>query len=206
MRARGSMGRPRKSDARPLLSPDSIADAALALVDREGLGALSMRRVGAALGVEAMALYHHFPNKEALVDAVLKRGSPGSVPPLTADWREDVRALMCVVYEQLSAHPALLPLRWERRVNSPEAKLILEQERRIFNTAGIKGTLALDAHRLLGSYVVGFAVAGIQARKTIPEAEWSPQFEVGLEILLDGIEVHRDKGRRSSALASRKPK
>jgi hypothetical protein len=80
-------------------------------------------------------------------------------------------------------------------VNSPEAKLILEQERQIFEAAGIKGALALDAHRLLGSYVVGFVVAGIQARRTIPEAEWFPRFEVGLELMLDGLEVRR---RRST--------
>lgn len=76
------MGRPRQSDKRPPLSLDLIADAALELVDREGLGALSMRRIGAALGVEAMALYHHFPNKEALIEAMLRRGSSVPIPNL----------------------------------------------------------------------------------------------------------------------------
>jgi AcrR family transcriptional regulator len=64
------MGRPRRNDDWAPLSSDLIADAALALVDREGLGALSMRRIGVALGVEAMALYHHFPNKEALLEGL----------------------------------------------------------------------------------------------------------------------------------------
>jgi AcrR family transcriptional regulator len=185
------MGRPPKSDTRPPLSPGAITDAALALVDREGLGALSMRRVAATLGVEAMALYHHFPNKEALVEAILERGSPGSLPALTGKWRPDVHALMRVVYEQLSAHPALLPLRWERRVNSPEAKKTLALESQIFKAAGIDGRLALDAHRLLGSYVVGFVVAGMEARKSIPEEEWLSQFEIGLDIALDGIDARR---------------
>ncbi|MGC1463345.1 MAG: TetR/AcrR family transcriptional regulator [Terracidiphilus sp.] len=185
------MGRPRKSDKRPPLSPDAIANAALTLVDHEGLESLSMRRIAGALGVEAMALYHHFPSKEVLVDAVLQRGSPGSLPALTGKWRRDVKATMRVVYEHLSAHPALLPVRWERRVNSPEAKLILERERQIFEAAGIKGALARDAHRLLGSYVVGFVVVGIEARRTIREGEWFPQFEAGLEILLDGLEARR---------------
>lgn len=191
------MGRPPKSDMRPPLSPDMIADAALALVDQEGLGALSMRRVAGALGVEAMALYHHFPNKETLVEAVLERGSPGSLPTLTGKWRPDVHALMRVVYEQLSAHPVLLPLRWERRVNSPEAKKILALESQIFNAVGIDGRLALDAHRLLGSYVVGFAVAGMEARKSIPREEWLSQFEIGLDIVLDGIDVRRRRRKLS---------
>jgi AcrR family transcriptional regulator len=193
------MGRPRKSGERPPLSPDVIADAALALVDREGLEALSMRRIAGALGVEAMALYYHFSSKEALVEAVLQRGTPGALPAPTGKWRQDVKATMRVVYEQLSAHPVLLPLRWERRVNSPEAKRLLEQERRIFEGAGITGSLALDVHRLLGSYVVGFVAAGIPARKTIPESEWFAQFDVGLEILLDGVEVRRRAPRRSAS-------
>ena len=185
------MGRPPKSDTRPPLSPGAITDAALALVDQEGLGALSMRRVAGALGVEAMALYHHFPNKEALVEAVLERGSPGSLPALTGKWRLDVHALLRSVYEQLSAHPALLPLRWERRVNSPEARKTFALESKIFKAAGIEGRLALDVHRLLGSYVVGFVVAGMEARKSIPDEEWLSQFEIGLDIVLDGIDARR---------------
>jgi AcrR family transcriptional regulator len=185
------MGRPPKSDTRPPLSPVAIADAALALVDQEGLGALSMRRVAAAIGVEAMALYHHFPNKEALVEAVLERGTPGSLPMLTGQWRPDFHALLRSVYEQLSAHPVLLPLRWERRVNSPEARKIHALENQIFKAAGIDGRLALDVHRLLGSYVVGFVVSGMEARKSIPYEEWLSQFEIGLDIVLDGIEARR---------------
>jgi len=150
-----------------------------------------MRRVAAALGVEAMALYHHFPNKEALVEAVLERGTPGSLPALTGQWRSDFHALLRIVYEQLSAHPVLLPLRWERRVNSPEAKKIHALERQIFKAAGIDGRLALDVHRLLGSYVVGFVVSGMEARKSIPYEDWLSQFERGLDIVLDGIDARR---------------
>lgn len=99
---------------------------------------------------------------------------------------------MHAVYEQLSAHPGILPLRWERRVNSPEAKRVREQEGRIFQTAGLTDKLARDVHRLLGSYVVGVVVAGIEARKTIPHEDWVSQFETGIEILLDGVEVRRN--------------
>ena len=47
--------------------------AAVAVADRDGLGGVSMRRVGAELGVEAMSLYHHIANKEALLDALVDR-------------------------------------------------------------------------------------------------------------------------------------
>ena len=53
------------------LSRERIAAAALALVDREGLTALSTRRLGDELGCEAMSIYHHFPNKAHLMDALV---------------------------------------------------------------------------------------------------------------------------------------
>ncbi|WP_225845805.1 TetR/AcrR family transcriptional regulator [Streptomyces sp. HPF1205] len=60
------MARPRK----PLLSRDRIVAAALALIDDEGLGALSTRRLAAELGVSGPSLYNHFATKEAILDAV----------------------------------------------------------------------------------------------------------------------------------------
>src|SRR5919197_5639609 len=55
------------------LSRERIVDVAMALVERDGPEALSMRRLGAELGVEAMSLYHHVANRDALVRAVGER-------------------------------------------------------------------------------------------------------------------------------------
>ncbi|HJF77014.1 MAG TPA: TetR/AcrR family transcriptional regulator, partial [Brevibacterium linens] len=63
------------------LKPESIVRTAIAIADEEGLASVSMRRIGAELKVEAMALYHHFPNKGALLDAVVEQIST-SVPPV----------------------------------------------------------------------------------------------------------------------------
>jgi len=62
-----------RDQARPgqPLSRERIAAAAMALVDREGLAALSTRRLGSELGCEAMSIYHHFPNKAYLMDALV---------------------------------------------------------------------------------------------------------------------------------------
>ncbi len=62
----GEQGRPGAA-----LSRERIAAAAMALVDREGLPALSTRRLGDELGCEAMSIYHHFPNKAHLMDALV---------------------------------------------------------------------------------------------------------------------------------------
>src|SRR5260221_11987060 len=57
--------------SRAPLTRSRIAEAALAIVDRDGLDALSMRRLGAELGVEGMAIYRHFPNKAAVLAGVV---------------------------------------------------------------------------------------------------------------------------------------
>ena len=56
-----------ESKQREKLSRDRIIDTALQIMDDEGLDAVSMRRVGRELGVEAMSLYHHVRDKDALI-------------------------------------------------------------------------------------------------------------------------------------------
>ena len=60
-------------DGRAPLTKDKIIEKALEVLDADGVDGLSMRRLGEALGVEAMALYHYFPNKDAILDGVLER-------------------------------------------------------------------------------------------------------------------------------------
>jgi len=70
------------------LSRLRIAQAALAIVDRDGLEALSMRRLGAELGVEGMAIYRHFPNKAAVLAGVVEvlLGELVIPPPSDVAW------------------------------------------------------------------------------------------------------------------------
>jgi TetR/AcrR family transcriptional regulator, tetracycline repressor protein len=187
----------RTSNRRPL-TIKSIAEAALRLIDREGLSALSMRRVAAELGVEAMAIYHHLPNKEALVEAVVTHGTPEALTPPGGDWRSDLRALANAVHRQFSAHPALLPLRWKRRTAGAEAKVIREREREIFRAARLDEALSRDAHRLLGSYLIGSIVAQAEARNDVSSGDWTAQFNIGLDLLIDGIETRRRREARLS--------
>lgn len=102
------MARPRK----PLLSRDRIVAAALALVDAEGLAALSTRRLAAELGVSGPSLYNHFATKEAILDAVADTvigqvdlsmfdGGP--------DWRRALRDWGRSYRAALTAHPNIVP-------------------------------------------------------------------------------------------------
>src|SRR5437879_8120056 len=97
---------------RTALSRERIAVAAVALIDGEGLDALSMRRLGAELGVEAMSLYRHFPSKAALLEAVVARLlAELPVPaPTAARWQEAFRALARAYRALLTRHPNAIPL------------------------------------------------------------------------------------------------
>src|SRR4028119_235068 len=85
-------GRPRAGEEP--LTRKRILEAALSLVDEEGIGSVSMRRLAKELGIDPMAIYHHLPNKRALLSALIeevfsKMRAPG--PGKSEDWRERVR-------------------------------------------------------------------------------------------------------------------
>jgi AcrR family transcriptional regulator len=109
---------------RPPLDLDRIAEAALALVDEGGLTALSMRKLGARLGVEAMTLYHYVKRKEDLLDLLVERaaliGARGA-EDAGLDWRERLAAHARRLRAALLAHPNLLPLVMSRPARSKAA-------------------------------------------------------------------------------------
>src|SRR5258706_12286391 len=95
-----------RASSRVALSRERVLEAALQIVDEEGLEAISMRRLGEALGVEAMSLYNHVENKAAILDGVFERVL-SELPPAkrTGSWKaalkERARALRAV----LRKHP-----------------------------------------------------------------------------------------------------
>ncbi|MEN9620870.1 MAG: hypothetical protein RL499_1063 [Actinomycetota bacterium] len=93
---------------RDALTPDRVLQAALTLADSEGLEALSMRRLGTELGVEAMSLYRHVPSKEALLDAMVDAIVVSWVDPAdntAGDWRTRLGAIMHRAHATLLARP-----------------------------------------------------------------------------------------------------
>ena len=98
--------------AREHLTRERILVAALTVVDRDGLDGLTMRRLGAELGVEAMALYRYVPNKETLLEAVLEQVL-SELPaefPTTGDWQDDIRGMFRVFLGVMRRHPRTIPL------------------------------------------------------------------------------------------------
>lgn len=114
------MARPRK----PLLSRDRIVGAASALVDSEGLDAVSTRRLAAVLGVSGPSLYNHFRNKEEILDAVADAVSAQVDLSMfeesdPRDWRGALHDWALSYRAALAAHPHIVPVlaRGDRRAH-----------------------------------------------------------------------------------------
>ncbi len=104
--------RPRSTRDRPAkapLSEEAIVDAALAILKAEGLGALSMRRVAAALDTGAGSLYVYFSSREALVEAIFDRiaATIALETPDPARWRGQLHSLLTRSRDALVAHPGM---------------------------------------------------------------------------------------------------
>ena len=198
------------------LTRSRVASAALSLIDENGLDALSMRKLGAFLGVEAMSLYNHVNNKDDLLNAVTdlvyaeifrSYGKPAG------DWREKARRLAASYVHAAEAHPESLPLLIDRPGDTPGGLQLMDRVASIFDgvtddlrapalafsavSAYVVGTLiqersAAQAESADPSTVVelpdGFeAVARFRtALRTMSVAE---RFDEGLEAMLDGIEA-----------------
>lgn len=104
------------------LTPDELFSTALHIVDAEGLSALSMRRLAAEVGVEAASLYHHIPNKDALIDGMLlqMRQEIRLPDPLPTGWKDLYAAIFAEYYRVLAAHPNLVAYAGRRVETDPE--------------------------------------------------------------------------------------
>src|SRR3982074_1363850 len=102
------MGSPIKpaAEARVPLSRERVLRAAVALADESGTGSLSMRKLGDALGVEAMSLYNHVANKGDLLDGMVDFVfSEIDLPAGGADWKTSMRQRAVAVRQALACHP-----------------------------------------------------------------------------------------------------
>jgi TetR/AcrR family tetracycline transcriptional repressor len=143
---------------RRALTRRRILEAALDLADTEGLEAVSMRRLGAQLGVEAMSLYHHFPSKAALLDGlvtlVLTRVPLPAV--VSTDWEEMLRTGFGDFRRVMLAHRAVFPLVAGRPMTDPDALVPVARAFTILHAAGFTPRAALSAWCTLLAYVFGY--------------------------------------------------
>ena len=144
---------------RPALSRERVLAEAVVLADAEGLAALSMRTLARRLGVEAMSLYHHEPNKEALLDGMvdLVFGEMHAPRP-GADWAAELRL------RSVSGRQVLLRHRWAVGLmdsrSAPATQVLLHHDAVLgcLRTAGFSLALAGHAFAVLDAHLYGFLV------------------------------------------------
>jgi AcrR family transcriptional regulator len=149
-------------DARPRppgrgLSQARICAAALAIIDEDGLPALNMRRLGADLGVDAMAVYRHLPNKQAILDGVVDLVLEGLAGGSTGDIRERVHTFFSSLRDVLAAHPNAIPLVASSALQTGAAKERADGLLAAMRRSEMSEDAALDAFHTLESFTLGFA-------------------------------------------------
>jgi len=144
---------------RPALSLDRIIDAAVHVADAGGIANVSMRNVGKQLGVEAMSLYHHVADKDALIDGIANWVfTQVELPEPRAAWRPAMVERARSSRRVLSAHPWALGLIESRRVPGPALLRHHEAVLACLRNNGFTLALATHAFSALDAYVYGFVL------------------------------------------------
>jgi AcrR family transcriptional regulator len=148
----------RKARNRMPLSRERVLDAAIGLADQGGIEALTMRRLGQELGVEAMALYYHFANKDEVVDGIVDRVHGEIVVPSdAAGWSVAMRRRAFSARDALSRHPWAAVLMESRRNPGQASLRHHDAVLGVLRAAGFSVEMAAHAFSLLDSYIYGFA-------------------------------------------------
>jgi AcrR family transcriptional regulator len=196
-------------EARPRLTRERVLETATALADESGIDALSMRKLGERLGVEAMSLYKHVANKDDLLDAMvdavfaeieLPAGDPG--------WRAAMRGRAVSVRAVLRRHPWAVPMMQSRTRPGPRTLGHLDALIGVLRDGGFPVVLTAHALSVLDAYVYGFAMQekalpfDTEARSTevvqqilaaMPQDEWPHLVEFSREhVLQPGYDYGRE--------------
>jgi AcrR family transcriptional regulator len=162
----GRSGRPRSGEER--LSRQAILEAALRIVDDEGIEAMTMRRLAATLGVNPMSIYHHLPNKAAvfaglaeLVFADVDSPDPGDGVP----WQDQLKDAARAYRNALRAHPNLaLQVLSDTSAVSDVVVTTVEPFYRALDRAGLSPRQIFESVNTLIDFIHGFSLGEAAVR------------------------------------------
>lgn len=209
------MPEPADRSARAPLTREAVLDAALEIADADGVDRLSMRTLGRRLGVEAMSIYHHLPNKQAVVDGIVDRVWAEADLAPNEDWRRAVRRTARSAFVALLQHP------WANRIRAssggPARMAYIDASLGHLRRGGFSPEQAYHAHHVLEAYIQGYVIQALDFAPGDPDADRAQRdaaiayltdagmthliehiglhdgeqgsgFDFGLELLLDGLE------------------
>lgn len=199
--------------SRGQLTREKIAESGAALLNEVGLDGLSMRKLGAKLGVEAMSLYNHVKNKADLLDAVhgfflLRMTQELAAKPPVEGWKNAARNMTLAFLHMLKSNPKAIPLFASRSAIAPGALSVMDQAVEVLLRAGFTPRESINAFQTFFALTLGHAIfhygrrgedsfASTQAYQEYqhlaevgdPNARTpDEEFEFGLEALLSGLE------------------
>ena len=145
---------------RDLLTQATIVDAALEVLDADGLDQLSMRHVARTLNTTAGALYWHVGSKDGLLDLILDRviGEQEVPDPDPERWREQVKDVARTMRATILGHRDIVRLSIGRIPMGPHALRYADRVLAILRAGGLSDALAVSGHQLLISIVIGFCI------------------------------------------------
>ena len=161
------------------LSRERVLRAALALADVEGIGSLTMRRLGQELGVEAMSLYNHVADKGDLLDGIVDLVfGEIAVPSDQADWKAAMRLRAISAHEALLRHPWASNLMQSRTKPGPATLRHHDSVIGTLRDAGFTVEMAAHAFSVIDSYIYGFGrqQLNMSSRRDIKPEEMAEAF------------------------------
>lgn len=200
-------------DERPFhrgLTREQVLAAAVTILDAEGRGALTMRRLANELDVKAPSLYVHVRSKNDLVMGVLDTVLDEVVlPPVGQRWRASLIAGFSEYRRVLVRHPGAVPLLTERVHASSSQIRLVERSIELLEAAGLSTAAAVAAHVTLVAYTLGFVLQEVAVRPAdntapVPRSDVfvraltalagvpvDERYRAGLDLILDGLKVRR---------------
>ncbi|WP_035812823.1 TetR/AcrR family transcriptional regulator C-terminal domain-containing protein [Jiangella gansuensis] len=175
------MGRSRVQGKHAGLTRDQVLQAAVRLVDRDGVEALSMRKLARELDVEAMTLYHHVENKRGLEDAIVEYVLAESLDPPreSASWQEIIASHAHELDRGLARHPGAVILFATRPANTTRNLATVENLLRILHDAGFAPRTAL--------HVVHAVAAAVVGNRLGYAADQSKQLDGAVDLAIEGL-------------------
>ena len=153
---------PIKTEPRPRLSRELVLQKALEVADREGIHALTMRRLAQELSVEAMSLYYHFANKDQLLDGLIDLVfAQIELPSRQENWKTALRSRSISAYQALVRHPWSVGLMESRTAPGLATLRHHEMVLACLRNGGFSVAATAHAYSLLDSYIYGFALQEI---------------------------------------------
>ncbi len=160
------------------LSKERVFETAVRLADEEGVEALTMRKLAQKLGVEAMSLYHHVADKEAILDGMVEAVFGEMELPQESGWKPAMRARCNLLRETLLRHPWAASLLDSRRSPGPATLSHLDWVLGSLRDGGFSVDMAAHGIALLDSYVYGFVIQEI----ALPINDGEPTEEMAAEM------------------------